>query len=101
MADINKSINKLIQALNMKGEMLLYNKKQFMGKEGAPHNLYVISRAVWNADKGKYGSVDLYKSTSTVRIVLYLRDMWFTVNGWDLPTDNEMWNQIREAIDNG
>lgn len=101
MADINKSINKLIQALNMKGEMLLYNKKQFMGKEGTPHNLYVISRAVWNADKGKYGSVDLYKSTSTVRIVLYLRDMWFTVNGWELPTDNEMWNQIREAIDNG
>lgn len=98
MADINKSINKLIQALNMKGQMLLYNKKQFMGKEGTPHNLYTISKAVWDSDKQKYGSTELYKSTSTVRIVLYLRDMWFEINGWELPKDNEMWNQIRESL---
>lgn len=101
MADINNSIKKLINALNMKGEKLLYNKKQFMGKEGKPHNMYVISKAVWDDRKGKYGSEDIYKSTSTVRIVLYLRDMWFSVNGWELPTDNEMWNQIREAMNNG
>lgn len=101
MADINKSINKLIQALNSKGQMLLYNKKQFMGKEGQPHNLYSVSKAVWDEDRQKFGSTELYKSTSTVRIALYLRDMWFEVNGWELPTDNEMWNQIREAMNNG
>lgn len=98
MADINVSIQKLLKALNLKGEMLLYSKKQFMGKEGQPHNLYTISKAVWDADRQKYGSTEIYKSTSTVRIALYLRDMWFSVNGWDLPTDNEMWNQIREGL---
>ena len=97
MADINKSINKLIQALNQKGYMLMYNKKQFMGREGKPHNLYTVTQAVWNADKNKYGSIEVYKSTSTVRVVLFLRDLWFQTNGWELPTDNEMWNNIREA----
>lgn len=96
MADINRSINKLIQALNQKGYMLMYNKKQFMGREGIPHNLYTVTQAVWNADKHKYGSKDVYKSTSTIRVVLFLRDLWFSVNGWELPTDNEMWNKIRE-----
>lgn len=97
MADINNSINKLMKALNSRGMMLLYNKKQFMGKEGQPHNLYTISQAKWDASKGKYGSVEIYKSTSTVRIVLFLRDLWFTINKQELPTDNEMWNKIREA----
>ena len=96
MADLNKSINKLIVALNQKGLMLMYNKKQFMGVEGKPHNLYTVTQAKWNDDKKKYGSVEVYKSTSTVRVVLFLRDLWFSVNGWDLPTDNELWNKIRE-----
>lgn len=101
MADVNKAINKLIQALNVRGEKILYNKKQFMGKEGKPHNLYTISVAEWDSDKHKYISREIYKATSTVRIALFLRDMWFTVNGWELPTDNEMWNQIRETIKDG
>lgn len=96
MADINNSIGKLIKALNMKGYMLLYNKKQFMGVEGKPHNLYTVSQATWLPDKGKYGQTEIYKSTSTVRVVLFLRDLWFLENGKELPTDNEMWNQIRE-----
>ena len=98
MADINKSINKLIQALNTRGYDLLYSKKQFMGTEGMPHNLYVLSKGVWNAQKSRFDTVDIYKTTSTVRMVLFLRDMWFVENGKELPTDNEMWNKIREEI---
>lgn len=101
MADLNRAISKLTQALNMKGANVLYNKKQFMGKEGKPHNLFTISVAEWDADKHKYISREIYKTTSTARIALFLRDMWFEVNGWELPTDNEMWNQIREANKNG
>lgn len=96
MADINGSINKLIKALNMRGYMLMYNKKQFMGVEGKPHNLYTVTQAKWLPEKNKYGSTEVYKSTSTVRVVLFLRDLWFLENGQELPTDNEMWNQIRE-----
>ena len=97
MSDINGSINKLIRALNTRGLMLMYNKKQFMGVEGQPHNLYTVTQAKWIPEKHKYGSVEVYKSTSTIRVVLYLRDLWFSINGWEIPTDNEMWNKIREA----
>lgn len=98
MADINKSINRLIQALNARGYELLYNRKQFMGVEGMPHNLYVLSKGVWNPKKSRFDSVDIYKTTSTVRMVLFLRDMWYVETGRELPTDNEMWNKIREEI---
>ena len=96
MADINSSIGKLIKALNQKGYMLMYNKKQFMGVEGQPHNLYSVTQAKWLPEKNKYGQIEVYKSTSTVRVVLFLRDLWFLEQGKDLPEDNEMWNQIRE-----
>lgn len=96
MADINNSISKLIKALNTRGYMLMYNKKQFMGVEGKPHNLYVVTQAKWDPLKGKYGQIEVYKSTSTVRVVLFLRDLWFLENGEELPTDNQMWNDIRE-----
>jgi hypothetical protein len=33
-----------------------------------------------------------------VRITLFLRDMWFEENGWELPTDQEEWNAIREEL---
>lgn len=98
MADMNKTINKLLQALNSRGQGLLYNRKQFMGKEGQPHTLYTISRAYWDESKGKYGSRELYKTTSTVRIALYLRDLWYLEEGRELPTDNEIWNKLREQI---
>ena len=98
MADYNQSVKKLIQALNSRGHNLLYAKKQFMGKEGMPHNLFELSRGCWNKEKGKYDTISIYKTTSLIRMVLFLRDMWFTENGQDLPTDNEMWNQIREQI---
>ena len=98
VTDLNKSISKLIQALNAKGYDLLYAKKQFMGREGKPHSLYVLSKAEWNPDKGKYDTIDIYKTTSTIRMVLFLRDMWYIENGKELPTDNLIWNGIREQI---
>jgi hypothetical protein len=96
MADINSSIGKLIKALNTRGYMLMYNKKQFMGTEGKPHNLYTVTQAKWDANRSRYGSTEVYKSTSTVRVVLFLRDLWFLEQGKELPMDNQMWNDIRE-----
>lgn len=101
MADLNGSIKKLIQALNSKGEMLMMNKKQFMGREGRPHNVFSVTKAEWDGDKNKYKSIEIYKSTSLIRVALFLRDRWFSINGWELPTDNEMWNRIREAENHG
>lgn len=95
MQDLNKVCQKLIMALNINGAGLLFSKKQFMGTEGRPHNLYCISKAFWDDSKGKYGSNEIYKSTSMIRVVLYLRDTLYLEQGKELPMDNEMWNELR------
>ena len=96
-----RTSKKLVQALNSKGYKLTFSIKQYMGKEGAPHSMYIISRALWNEEKGKYYHEDIYSTSSMVRAVLFLRDMWYEENNWELPMDQEQWNRIREEIRNG
>ncbi len=99
MADINISIRKLINAINTKGYKLLYSKKQYIDRAGKFKNYYIISTANWNEERKRFDNVDIYGSSSTIRIVLYLRDMWFRINNWELPTDNEIWNKVRKEIE--
>ena len=89
---------KLVLALNSRGYKLTFNTKQFMGVEGEPHNYYSICKAVWDEDKHKYLNQEIYSSSSMIRIVLFLRDMWYKENGWELPTDQEKWNNIRREL---
>lgn len=96
--NLAQTAKKLIQALNSRGYKLTFSTKQFIGKEGQPHNMHSISKALWNEEKRRYSHEEIYSATSMVRIVLFLRDMWFTENGWDLPTDQEQWNTIREEL---
>lgn len=101
MANINKSIRKLIQALAARGDDLLFNQKQFMGREGKVHPLYTICQPQWDDLKGKYRNVELYSTVSNIRILFFLRDRLFELEGKELPMDNEMWNEVRKGLDNG
>jgi hypothetical protein len=96
-----RTSKKLVQALNSKGYKLTFSSKQYIGREGQPHTMYSICRAVYNEDKQRYSHEEIYSTSSMVRIVLFLRDMWFEENGWELPTDQEQWNKIREGLRNG
>lgn len=93
-----KTARKLMSALNTRGYNLVYGSKQFIGREGKTHTYYSVYQAVWDEDKQKYLNQEIYGTTGMVRLTLFLRDMWFMENGWELPTDNEMWNQLREEI---
>ena len=99
--NLMQTCKKLIQALNMRGFKLTFSTKQFIGKEGQPHNMYSVNKATWNEEKRKYSHDELYSSTSMVRMTLFLRDMWYKENGWELPTDQTEWNKIREDMQNG
>jgi len=96
--NLKKTGQKLMQALNSRGYNLTFSTKQFMGREGRPINMYCINKAIFDDSKNKFINKELYSTTSMVRIVLYLRDMWFLENGWELPTDQELWNKIREDL---
>ena len=97
-ANLMQTSKKLVQALNSRGYKLTLSTKQFIGREGQPHNMYSISSATWDDEKKRYKHAELYSTTSMVRFVLFLRDMWYEENGWELPDDQEKWNAIRKEL---
>ena len=94
-------IHKLQNAINQKGYKILYNKTQFYSdKQDRPVTQYTIRQVVENNDEGRtnkrHSYIELFKSCSQIQIVLFLRDFWYEINGWEVPTDNEMWNEAKQ-----
>lgn len=101
MASNSTMIHKLQTAINLTGNKILYNTSQFYSdKQERPVTVYSVRRSV-PGNNGRNKSILLFKSTSQIQILLFLRDMWFELNNKELPIDNENWNIIREKIKNG
>ena len=94
-----KTSKKLMQAISLKTDrQLCFSTKQIMGREDRIITLYIISESVYNPDIEKYQNVEIYSSSSMVRIVMFLRDGWYICNNMELPTDQEIWNEVRERL---
>ena len=90
---------KLMTALNVvKGHSLMFSYKQFPARDGTIKTLFIINHGVWDEKKAKMVTEEVFSSTSMVRIVLFLRDLWFLANGWELPTDQPQWNAVRADL---
>ena len=97
MASNSVMIHKLQTAINRNGGKILYSTSQFYSdKQDRPITMYVVKQAVYDEQTGKHKNVELFKSTSQIQIVLYLRDLWFEMSGQEIPTDNAQWNSIKE-----
>lgn len=93
-------IKKLQKALNRKGHRLLYNTSQFYSdKQDRPITMYYIKKAVLDEETGKNNYTELFKSTSMIQVVLFMRDLWYLANNIELPVDNEEWNKIRDTLE--
>lgn len=93
-------IKKLQLAINNKGDKILYQTSQFYSKQKqGPVTMYHIKRAVLDEETGKNHNIELFKSTSMIQIVFFLRDLWYKMNNLELPTDNEQWNNIRQGVE--
>jgi len=94
-------IRKLQKALNTRGgKKIMYSTSQFYSEQQQrPVTIYTIKQAVYDEESGRWKNVKLYESTSQMRIVKYLRDMWYTVIGKEIPQD-EVWDAIK-AKDKG
>jgi hypothetical protein len=92
-------IHKLQQALNQNGLRIMYSTSQFYSEQqDRPITIYHIKQAVWDSKKGKWVNQELFNSPAQLHIVFYLRDMWYSLTGRELPTDNEKWNAIRAKL---
>ena len=99
MASNTTMIRKLQTALNRNGMKILYSTTQFYSDEqDRPVTMYILKQAVYNSEKQKHVNIELFKSTSQIQIVLYLRDMWYEVQGKEIPDNNETWNSIKEKV---
>lgn len=99
MASNTTNIHKLQSALNQRGRKILYSTSQFFSKQqNRPITVYILKEAVFNEDTNRTNAIELFKSTSQIQILLYLRDMWYELNGWEVPTDNEMWEDIKAKM---
>lgn len=98
MKDNRNTIKKLQTAINTTfGDQLLYDRRQFYStKENRPINLYTIRKPVYIKDKKRADSIVLFKSSSQIQVILFLRDYWYERNGWEVPIDNPEWN-MRKA----
>ena len=93
-------IRKLQQALNGKGMRITYATSQFYSAtQDRPVTVYSIRQAEWEEESKKYINHELYKATSQIQVVLFLRDLWYIVNGKELPKADEKWQKIRESIE--
>ena len=57
--------------------------------------MYVIKKALYNPVKNRQESIEMFKTSSQIQTILYLRDYWFELNGWEIPIDNPDWNMIK------
>lgn len=94
--NLQRTAQKLIGALNFEGDDLTFNSKQFKGKENITMTMYWIGRNVWDAEKHRWDNAELFRSTSCLRIVLYLRDMFYISHNEPLPDDFDEWNRFRD-----
>lgn len=94
-------IKKLQKAINENfGAKILVNKTQYYSQDAdRVLELLVIKKAVWDKEKQRFKNIELFSSASDVQIVLWLRDYWYELNGWEIPTDNETWNKAKQAYE--
>ena len=80
----------------------MYSTSQFYSeKQNRPVTIYHIKQATWDEDKERFVNEELFKSTSQIQVVLFLRDLWYSVNGKEVPQNNEVWNNIKKENNNG
>ena len=91
-------IKKLQKAININfDKKVLVNKSQFYSdKSDSIIEMIVVKQAVWDEKKHKIVNVKLFESTSDIQILLFLRDYWYSLNGWEVPTDNEYWESVKK-----
>lgn len=82
---------KLQVALNSKGLRILCNRSQFFSdQQNRPVTIYKISQSVKNETTGKNNHVELFSSASEIQIVLFMRNLWYAVNGKPIPPTNKV-----------
>lgn len=88
------TIKKLQNAINQHSDLhIVVNKTQYYVQDsGKIAEIIIVKKAVVD-DKGKTKYEEMFSSGSDIAITLFLRDLWYEINGWEIPRDNEYWEE--------
>ena len=88
------TIKKLQNAINGTGKLhVTINKQQYyIAEDEKVCELLVVNSATVDKN-GKARYTEMFSSASDIAITLFLRDTWYGLNGWEIPTDNEYWEE--------
>lgn len=87
----SEMMRKLQIALNSKGMRILCNRSQFYSEQqNRPVTIYKISQSVWNPATEKNRHEELFSSASQIQCVLFMRNLWFLIQGKEIPPTNKM-----------
>ena len=89
---------KLIRALESRGILISTETRSFMGRENTLVKLHVLKCITQNMETGEWEYEEMFKSSSIMFCMLYLRDMWYVLNGWELPTGDPKWDFRRKVL---
>ena len=93
----SKTIKTLQKALEFEGELILVSTSQFysVDKHKFVTRYHVKKQIPSDENKNRSTQIELFSSCSQIQITLFLRDYYYEVNGWEVPTDNEVWNEAK------
>ena len=89
------TIKKLQNAINGTGKRhITVNKTQYyVEQDNKIAEILVVKEAVVNQTSGKVTYEEIFSSGSDIAITLFLRDVWYELNGWEILTDNKYWEE--------
>lgn len=99
MAKFAQTAKKLQTAINSRsGAKISINTSQWYSKDkNRPITVFTIRESL--PDDNYRKSKEIFKTYSQVQMVLFLRDYWYILNGWEVPTDNETWEEIKRQYE--
>lgn len=86
------------------GVRLLINTRQWFSEDkDRAITQYTLCQTVYHWEDGekknkrpkRETNTELFRTYSQVQLVLFLRDYWYELNGWEVPHDNEVWEEIK------
>ena len=74
-------------------KLLIQQRQWYSDAKDMAITVYSINRVT--TDNGKKINVELFKTYSQIQLVLFMRDLWYELNGWEVPHDNKQWEEIK------
>ena len=93
-------IRKLQRAINEKFHygVLINHTQWYSESQDRPITTITIKKNLPREKDQKYSkTIELFKTTSEIQVILFLRDLWYELNGWEVPTNNPVWEEAKKS----